>query len=189
MTNEPETLITPEKLRDLLLLRGVTTDLTNSQLETMIKYKITELSGLIGIDIYPTEYTEIRHDFKDNQIILSNYPIYEIIGIYIDNKDVDYCKYTVDETLGIIYFQEVIYGELFVEYTSCLPQSQIQSVFLPLLVDVIEYGLPENKARQGVSSVKEGDVSVNYNTTDTLGAKIESRINQLKTYNTRIKVL
>jgi len=190
-SSEPEPILTPDTLKDLLALRGITTSLSDAQLETLIDYKIKELEGLTGIEVYPTVHTDILRNFNDDKILLNYYPVQSVSSIIIDNQTHPTDSITLDIEDGIIYLNNNQYGNATVTYTACLSEEAIDTIFYPLLIDFIEYGLPESRIKQGATSVKEGDMQINYstNSSETLSGKIQSRINALRNYNTRIRML
>ena len=80
---------------------------------------------------------------------------------------------------------------LVIEYVACLSDDVINSKVNPLLFDMLKYRLTTNFSNDGaISSIKEMDTSVNYDTSTSLGNLIQSRINNLKScYSIRIKVI
>ena len=99
--------------------------------------------------------------------------------------------YVLDERLGIIYFNNHWKGMLVVEYVTQVEDHVINNMINPLIFDIVKYRLTNNFSNTGVmSSVKEGDVQVNYDTSTDLGNLIQSRINNLKaSYSIRIRML
>ena len=64
-----------------------------------------------------------------------------------------------------------------------ISEDMINNVVNPLIFDIIKYRLTTNFSNDGaVSSMKEGDVSVNYDTNSSLGNLIQGRIKDLKNY-------
>ena len=82
-------------------------------------------------------------------------------------------------------------GMLVVEYVSGLSEKDITGKIIPLIFDMGKYMLSTNFQNTGsISSMKEADVSINYDTSTSLGNLILSRINNLKnSYSCKIKVL
>lgn len=185
------TLIDIETLKEQLTLENVTCDLSDEDLELLLTNLISELTGYINIPINPTNHKEIRRDFHSDIYEVDHYPISEIVSFKIGNKVLTSDDYVLDENKGILYLHSYMSGLLVIEYAACLSDDVINTKINPLLFDMVKYRLNTNFSGDGVmSSVKEGDVSVNYDTSTSLGGLIQSRINDLKnSYSIRIKVI
>ena len=185
-------LITIDSLKTDLELKGITHELTDEQLTLLLQNKTDELAGLTNLPILPTSHKEIRQDFEDERYEVDSYPVSSITSLTIGPYTLNETEhYTLDESLGIIYFNRLWNGMLVVEYVSCISDDVITQKVNPLLSDMIGYTLLNGFSPVGsVTSMKEGDVSVNYDTSTSLGNLIQSRINDLKNiYSVRIKVL
>lgn len=185
-------LITIDSLKADLELKGITHELTDEQLTLLLQNKTDELAGLTNLPILPTNHKEIRQDFEDERYEVDSYPVSSITSLTIGPYTLNETEhYTLDESLGIIYFNRLWNGMLVVEYVSCISDDVITQKVNPLLSDMIGYTLLNGFSPVGsVTSMKEGDVSVNYDTSTSLGNLIQSRINDLKNiYSVRIKVL
>ena len=185
-------LINIDSLKTDLELKGITHELTDEQLTLLLQNKTDELAGLTNLPILPTSHKEIRQDFEDERYEVDSYPVSSITSLTIGPYTLNETEhYTLDESLGIIYFNRLWNGMLVVEYVSCISDDVITQKVNPLLSDMIGYTLLNGFSPVGsVTSMKEGDVSVNYDTSTSLGNLIQSRINDLKNiYSVRIKVL
>jgi hypothetical protein len=185
-------LITIDSLKTDLELKGITHELTDEQLTLLLQNKTDELAGLTNLPILPTSHKEIRQAFEDERYEVDSYPVSSITSLTIGPYTLNETEhYTLDESLGIIYFNRLWNGMLVVEYVSCISDDVITQKVNPLLSDMIGYTLLNGFSPVGsVTSMKEGDVSVNYDTSTSLGNLIQSRINDLKNiYSVRIKVL
>ena len=119
------------------------------------------------------------------------YPVSEISNLKIGSKTLTSDDYVLDEEKGILYLHSQLSGMLVIEYVACLSDDVINSKVNPLLFDMLKYRLTTNFSNDGaISSIKEMDTSVNYDTSTSLGNLIQSRINNLKScYSIRIKVI
>lgn len=168
-------------IRTILKLNGLdTSDYTDEELIILYKHKESEIESYISWNISPTTYKEIIPDVLNDFIILHHYPIMQInYVIDEDNEDISSDIKLVNENNGIIYFKEYFYSEFVkVEYVSGLTESEKDKLIKPLILDMIAYSIKYGY-NTGVSSAKEGDVSVNYDTTSNLGATINNRIEKL----------
>lgn len=184
-----------DKLKILLKLDGVDiSDFSDDELEILVESKIVELESLLGVKIRPFDKSEIRGKFKGRVLELGDYPILDIADIFVNDKFFPYKKYNVNYELGIIYFEHFIVGNVRVEYTVGLDEIDFDYLIFPLLKDMIGYGIEHAKinSKYGglnkvASSLKEGDVSVNFSSTNFSGVGaygydggINNRIDELK---------
>ncbi len=184
-------LITVEELKKQLTLQNVTFDLSDEDLGLLLTNVTNELIGNTNVPITPTNHKSIIRDFKGDLLELDYYPIRSITSLKIGSKTLTNDDYILDDALGIVYFKSNLSGMLVVEYCCQISDDDISNIVNPLLFDIIQYRLSTNFTTDGVvSSVKEGDVSVNYDTNSSLGSLIQGRIKDLKSrYSIRIKVL
>ena len=181
-----------EDFKSLMDLEGISLDdYSDDDLELLLQTKLDELTAYTGLEINPTTHKEIKRDFSDDMYEVDFYPVSEISSFTIGSKTLTSDDYTLDEEKGILYFHSIMRGMLVLEYNSCLPETIFSSKVKPLLFDMGKYMLTTQSTSDGVvSSVKEGDVSVNYDTSSSLGNLILSRMNNLKSmYSVRIKVI
>lgn len=74
-------------------------------------------------------------------------------------------------------------------YSSGLPYFIVKSIITPLVTDMIIYSITNNSDGD-ISSIKEGDVSINYDNSTTLGNRINARITDLiNRYSARLRML
>jgi len=186
------TLIDTTSLKRQLTLEGINhDDYTDEDLELLLTNITHELIGYTNAPITPVTHKRIIRDFKSDMLELDYYPIKEISSLQIGSKNLSDDDYVLDDTLGILYFHSELSGLLSCQYICELSDSVIDNIINPLVFDMVKYRLTTNFSGTGVmSSVKEGDVQVNYDTSTSLGNLIQNRINNLKgTYSIRIKVL
>ena len=185
------TLIDVNSLKQQLNLEGITYDYSDEDLELLLTNITNELIGYTNAPINPVSHKRIIRDFQSDMLELDYYPIKEISSLQIGSKNLSDDDYVLDDTLGILYFHSELSGLLSCQYICELSDAVIDNIINPLVFDMVKYRLTTNFSGTGVmSSVKEGDVQVNYDTSTSLGNLIQNRINNLKsTYSIRIKVL
>lgn len=186
------TLLDIETLKEQLNLENISYDgFEDSQLELLLTNIVKEIIGYTNAPINAVTHKRIIRDFKSDMLELDYYPVSEISSLQIGSKTLSDDDFILDDTLGILYFHSVLSGLLSCQYTCQLSDDVIDNIINPLVFDMIKYRLTTNFSDTGaISSVKEGDVQVNYDTSTSLGNLIQSRINNLKsTYSIRIKVL
>lgn len=185
------TLIDISSLRQQLSLEGINQEFTDDELELLLTNIINELIGYTNAPIKPVTHKRIIRDFKSDMLELDYYPVTQISSLTIGSKTLSNDEYVLDETLGILYLHSNLCGLLSCQYVCKVSDDVIDNVINPLVFDMIKYRLTTNFSSNGVmSSVKEGDVQVNYDTSTSLGNLIQSRINNLKsTYSIRIRVI
>lgn len=171
------------ELRTLLKFEGIDlTNYTDDELTILVNSKSYELSGLIGLDIEPKHRSQRVTDFKGNTLRLEFYPVYDLASIKYNHCPLKHCDYHLDRDLGIIHFDDYLHGTIEVKYLSGLSDDTMNALINPLLKDMVAYTLTYNKlgSPEGVSSIKEGDVSVNYDTSNSRGSRIANSINDIK---------
>ena len=91
--------------------------------------------------------------------------------------------YVLNKTIGVIYLNKLCKGLLSVNYITKISDADFNKIVKPLLVDMVIYDLLNRGKRinEGVmSSIKEMDVTVSYDTSSSLGNRIYMRIDDLK---------
>lgn len=180
-----------EQFKAILTLEGISTELSDEDIKLLLESKITELIGYTNIEINPTNHKDIHRNFESNLYEVDFYPVQQICNFKIGSKTLTNDDYVLDEERGILYLRSVMSGMLVIEYVSGLSEKDITGKILPLIFDMGKYMLSTNFQNTGsISSIKEENVSVNYDTSTSLGNLILSRINNLKSsYSCKIKVL
>ena len=185
------TLIDVETLKTQLALEGVTCELSDEDLQLLLTNVVNELTGTTNVPINPTNHKDIIRRFTGDMLELDYYPVRQITSLKIGSLELTSDDYVLDENLGILYFNSNLSGLLVIEYCCQVSDDVTTNVVNPLVFDIIKYRLTSNFSKDGVmSSMKEGDVSVNFDTSSSLGNLILGRIQDLKNvYSIRIKVL
>lgn len=189
-----ESIVPVSDLITLLKLKGIEYDLDDDGLNNLIGFKVKELMGLLGVDLVPVQREYMIQKFKSNKIFLNFYPVLSIENITIGKDEVE--DYIVNKNIGVVYLEDICDGMLHVDYTTKLPDKDINVIIKPLLMDMVMYDLINkgNKINEGsVSTIKEGDVSVSYDTSSNLGNRIYTRIGDLRlkysSYNTKVRLM
>ena len=124
-----EDIISTEELTTFLKLRDIDYDLSDDNLEYLINYKISELSGLLGVDLEPVEREYLIPKFKGDKIFLNFYPVYFIEEISINSNELE--DFVLNKDIGVIYLDKKYIGFLEVNYTTRLPDKEIKSEIKP----------------------------------------------------------
>lgn len=186
------TLIDIETLKTNLLLEKIEYDYSDEELELLLNNITAELKGYLGnIPIEPVTHKEIINNFKGSLYEVDYYPVSEVTSFNVGSVELTSDDYVLDEERGILYLHSHMSGLLVIEYVACLSDDVITNKVNPLLFDMVKYRLTSNFSGDGViSSIKEMDTSVSYDTSTSLGNLIQSRINDLRScYSIRIKVI
>ena len=190
MTIDINSLVT--ELKVFLELENVPyDDLDDEKLKLLLKNKISELSSYTNLEIRPASHKDIVKSFNGSVYEVDFYPLHEVISLKVGSTILTNEDIVIDNERGILYFDTPLSGMLVIEYTSCVSSAVFIEKVKPLLFDMVKYGLATKSSITGnVSSVKEGDVQVNYDTSSSLGGLIESRMNNLKSeYSCKIRML
>lgn len=172
-----------DELKQLLEIKEIDFDGDDNALLSILKYKVDELAGLLGVDLLPVEREYVIPRFKSNKIFLNFYPVSSVSEITIDSKIIGEDSFVVNKNIGVIYLDKIMNGMLGVDYTTKISDKEFETAIKPLLLDMVVYDLINkgNKINEGVmSSIHEGDVSISYDTGSSLGNRIYNRINDLK---------
>ena len=188
-TNLTNTLLT--EFKNYLRINGITTEMSDADLELLLNQKTSELIAYTGLELEPTTHTEIKNNYQDNFYEVDYYPIKSITSFQVGSRTLTGDDYVVDCEQGILYLHSSWNGLLRIEYVSCLTDALFSSKVKPLLFDMCRYMLTSSSSGVGaMSSIKEGDVQVNYDTSSSLGNLIVSRMNNLRSmYSCRVKVI
>ena len=147
-----------------------------NQLKTSIKHRI---SAHVGVPITPTSFTQVEKKFNGDSLIVDNYPVREIHSIKIGNEKLNNKDYTLDKDAGLIYFKRHYHGFLVLKYICCISDEQMLMYINPLVDEILEYDLDVGWTKNA-SSIKEGDVQINLDTSIGKGALIQKKLDDLK---------
>ena len=183
-----------DKLKTLLKLDGVVVDYNSYEWDILIDSKIDELESLIGTHIKPYDKSRVIGRFKGKLLELSDYPILEVVNIYVNDVRLRNCEYNINKDLGIIYFKHFLRGSVKVQYIVGFSERDFDYIIFPLLKDMIGYSIVYSNVKNQygglsgfASSLKEGDVSINFSSNNQSGlgsygydGGINNRIDELK---------
>lgn len=172
MTDETteETII--DENADDITSDGSSNDTSEENLKEMLKKRL-ELE--LGLPLTPQSRKKVEKDFNDDVILVENFPIVSVETLKIDNEILDEKDYILNESEGCIYLTSDKSGFLYLEYTWGVPEAE----YNPLLDLMIEYEA-DTGWNKNASSIKENNVTVNYDTSLGKGARIQSMIADLR---------
>lgn len=154
-----------------------------NDLEDLIKQKI---SAYIGVPVTPTNFTQFEK-FDGETVFVETFPLTEVTSLTITNKEIS--DYVIDNKAGLIYLNQNYSGFLKLEYVAGLTEDEYSMYIEPLVNDIIEY---ENDSgwTKNASSIKEGDVQINLDTSIGKGALIQKNLDDLKNrFNTYMRMI
>lgn len=183
-------VLTVSDIRKYLSLNNVDDkDWSDDDLELLLNNKFEELQGLLGFDIVETSHKQYNRNYRGDTLILDYLNVLEIYEIQIDGGILGEDEYVLDENLGIIYFNKPQHGFIIIKYTCGLKDQEYNTLIKPLLLDMITYSV-DNNPNKDATSIKEGDISITYDSTLVLGARINNRIKELRNqFSTKIRLL
>ena len=150
----------------------------------LLKIQFLKIQSETGLDVFPSAHTDVELNFNwDSQDYnIKHYPVQDVFTVKVDNTKIHPKNYIVDKENGRLRFlKKLDEGEaLIVQYTSKESDSFITSKVLPLAYDMLMYELDTSPVKNA-SSVKENDVSVNFDTGNSVSAIINQRLADLKT--------
>lgn len=155
--------------------------------ETGLRKKLLQrLEVEVGLPLIPKSAKELERNFQGSEILLSYFPVREVKELKIDGEVIDLETVTLLEDEGTIHLPHNYSADIvYVEYTYGLPPES----FLPILDLMEEYEL-DNDWKKDVSSVKEINVSVSYDTSLSKGATIQNMIAELSNrYNCLVRMI
>ena len=149
--------------------------MTNEEDNVLRDNLIKRLELELGLPLTPKAAKKIDKDFDDSVILLENFPVQEVVSIKIDNKKLCGHDFIVNESEGIVYLNSNHSGFLYVKYLYGLKEDE----YNPLIDLMVEYEM-DNSWDKDASSIKENNVTVNYDTSLGKGALIQSMIQDLR---------
>lgn len=156
---------------------------TEEDLMNMLQLQIMKIESETGLNLssVPRVDMELNFNWDSQDYNMKHYPVDNVFRVKVDHKLVCPQDYIVDKENGRLRFlKKLDEGEaLIVQYTSKESDSFITSKILPLAYDMLLYELDQSPAKNA-SSIKENDVSINFDTGNSLGAMINQRLADLK---------
>ena len=153
-------------------------DITN-----LLELQLMKIESETGLNLAPVPHTDMELNFNwDSQDYnLKHYPVKDIFLVKVDHTRICPRDYILDKENGRLRFlKKLDEGEaLIIQYTSKESDSFINSKILPLAYDMLLYELDQSPAKNA-SSIKENNVSINFDTNNSLGVLINQRLADLK---------
>lgn len=171
------------KLKEKLDSIGV--NFEESILEDIIDLKIREIQSITGLCLSPLNHHYYSNDFHGSYVMLPYYPIKSIESMTINNNPIT--DYVLIDEIGVIYFEQEFYGVLDIQYSEGLSE-EVMRLVEPLLTDMIIYYLNGDVSKDA-TSIKEGDITISYDSGLSLGNRINNQLENLKKYSIKIRVI
>ena len=145
-----------------------------------------KISAYIGVPVKPTEHSQFEK-FDGETVFVETFPFIEVNSLTIDNNEIT--DYIIDNKAGLIYLNQHYSGFLKLDYVAGLTEDEYSLYIEPLVKDILEY---ENDSgwTKNASSIKEGDVQINLDTSIGKGALIQKNLDDLKNrFNTYMRMI
>ncbi|WP_458454179.1 hypothetical protein [Methanobrevibacter sp.] len=154
--------------------------------ETPIDLIEKKISAYIGVPVKSTDCSQFER-FDGETVFVETFPFTEVKCLTIDNKEIT--DYIIDNKAGLIYLNQYYQGFLKLDYVAGLTEDEYSLYIEPLVKDILEY---ENDSgwTKNASSIKEGDVQINLDTSIGKGALIQKNLDDLKNrFNTYMRMI
>jgi len=174
-----------EFVKSFLTSKGISVEsYSDEDLLNLIELQLMTIQSETGLNLSPVPYTDIELNFNFDSLDynIKHYPVEEVSKVEVDNIEICPTDYILDNENGRLRFlKKLDEGEaLIVKYTSKESDSFINSKVLPLAYDMLFYTLDTSPSKNA-SSIKENNVSINFDTSNSFVAIINQRLNDLKT--------
>ena len=169
------------EIKNHLKLEGINIEeYSDEDIEYLIQNTLEYITGLLDYPLEPIAHKQITHLNHNQSIVLDHYPIETIQSVTLNKKEITPTEYTIDNEAGILYIYQINpIGEIIIEYTSCIHETILKYQIKPLIKDILTYNL-DKSIYNNATSIKEGDVQVNFDNTTLLGNQINNRLESLK---------
>ena len=158
-------------------------EITENDPTDLIEKKI---SAYIGVPVKPTNCNQFEK-FDGETVLVETFPFTDVTRLTIDDKEIT--DYVIEKKAGLIYLNQSYAGFLKLDYVAGLTDDEYSLYIEPLVNDIIEY---ENDSgwTKNASSIKEGDVQINLDTSIGKGALIQKNLDDLKNrFNTYMRMI
>ena len=177
-----EQIISNEQIQQYLQTQGINIEnITNEQLTNIYNTYLNYILTTTGITIEPTTntYTDINYNkFNNINYILPICPV-KVESIKIDNQTISPNTYILNEDHGIIRWKTRQQGDtLTITYTST-PNDETLQLIGATILDLIYYTLDTNPSKD-IKTLKEGDISITYDSDNNTSNKIKTNMETLK---------
>lgn len=169
-----------DEIRKYLKANKVTEEYSDEDLNSLYTSYLNYILNKAGISL--TEQTQQVTDINNKNFnipnyLLPNYPVKEITEVKLDDEILDPEDYYIDKQNGIIRWKQELIGNV-LEITYVIePDEFIIDLINIIVLDMILYNISNNTDE--ISTVKEGDVSVSYNTNNSTSNRINNNMNDL----------
>lgn len=156
-------------------------DLTDDELSELMSIAESQIISATGLNIKPRNYKLIEeYNGTDTTILLDYFPVLSVNSFTIADTELDADDYVLDSECGVIYLKN-IYSEGFMDitYTVGFTDEQYQALIEPLLTLMVEYACDTGWDKDA-SSIKEGEITVSYDTSLGKGALIQQGLDNLR---------
>lgn len=157
---------------------------SDKELYNLLVIQLMKIESETGLNLSPVPRTDVEFNFNWDSLDynLRYYPVEKVFKVKVDHKTICPHDYILDGENGRLRFlKKLKEGEaLIVQYTTKESDSFITSKILPLAYDMLFYELDTSPAKNA-SSIKENDVSINFDTKNSFNALINQRLEDLKT--------
>lgn len=190
-TNNTDFLnINKTMIDELLKIRGQNIILSEIGFQALLNQATNNILSYLGIyTLEPQTYTDksLYNEHNPHQYLLKHYPVTELISVSITNKYTDYTTQLditedidYDANTGIVRLKNhnIQYHTITITYKSGFPESILSSIESLITDTILLNSLPNDTGN--VTSLKEGDLSISYNTAHTLAGSIQTRLDDLK---------
>ncbi len=158
----------------------------SDDVEDLNKLIENKISAYIGVPVKPTNFSQFEK-FDGETVFVETFPFIDVTSLTIDNKEIT--DYVIDKKAGLIYLTQNYSGFLKLDYVAGLTEDEYSIYIKPLVKDIVEY---ENDSgwTKNASSIKEGDVQINLDTSMGKGALIQKSLDDLKNrFNTYMRMI
>lgn len=165
-------------------------ELSDEDFQLFLEIVKSQINQGLDVPIEPVSFTQVENGFNDDKLLVDMFPIDEIHSLKIEDSILIEDKdYNIDYDDGILYFNRTYNGFLRLEYSAGLTTQEYSTHIVPLIINMLEYNL-DNNWDKNASSIKEGDITISYDTSIGKGALIQKTLNDLNNrYSTYIRML
>lgn len=173
---------TPDNQEQIDTLQTLLPDRTSEWIANSFQTQLQVLLGMLNLQLGEVEHTYTLFDSDKQNVVLPLPFTKKLISVYSEDGRIDESYYYFNSDLSMIRFSsehEYDYKILDIKYVTEVSDDFIINSLYPIVMDMVRFdSLPETE--KNLSSIKEGDVSLNFDTGNSLYAMILSRIDNLK---------
>lgn len=179
-----EKLVSNETIKEYLETNNIPTDdITDDDIDQLYNSYLNYIlkTASINLDGQERTITDISlKKFNFPNYLLRDYPLKEITEIQIDNQIIPPTDYLVDLDNGIIRWKlRDITGEVLKIKYKTIISDEILDLIATILLDMIAYHSDQSDTKD-IKTLKEGDVSITYDTDNSTSNRIYRNLDDLK---------